>query len=100
MTVRTDPLDAVLPRPCDRLAWSTSGQVTAADTRETVTVYRHDRSGRSLLLDDEGRVYGRDAQGTVRLFGRGGPLALAVALNVVFDGQDHLRPAEVVLPDA
>ena len=33
----------------------------------------------------------------VRLFGRGGPLALAVALNAVFDGADDTRPSRVVL---
>ena len=96
----TDPLAAILPAPVDRAAWSPTGTTVAADTRATVVTYEHHATGRRLRLDAGGRVYGQDAEGVVRLFGRGGPLALAVALNVVFDGADALRPSRVVLPDA
>jgi len=95
-----DPLMTIIPDPRDQLQWSVGGQVLAADTGAAVWCYRHGPSGRSLRLDALGRVYGQDAQGTVRLFGKGGPLALAVALNAVFDGFDGARPRRIVLPGA
>ena len=94
-----NPLATLLPVAADRLSWRLVATVTAADTREPVAIFRHDVTGRSLRLDAACRVYGEDAQGVVRLFGRGGPMALAVALNAVYDHADHLRPARVVLPE-
>lgn len=95
-----DPLSVILPLAADRLSWSLVDTATAADTGERVVIYQHQATGRSLRLDGAGRVYGEDAQGVVRLFGRGGPMALAVALNAVYDHADHLRPVRVVLPRA
>lgn len=92
------PLQSILPSPADRLAWRCSRRSVAADTKEVVFHYEHQHIGRSLRLDQAGRVYGQDPEGVVRLFGRGGRLALAVALNAVYDGMDHHRPAQVVLP--
>ncbi|MPZ74135.1 MAG: hypothetical protein GEU74_13045 [Nitriliruptorales bacterium] len=91
------PLRLILPVAADRLAWRCPRRSVAADTGETVFHYEHQRTGRWLRLDQSGRVYGQDPQGVVRLFGRGGALALAVALNAVYDGMDHHRPTEVVL---
>lgn len=93
-----DPLAAVLPEAADRLSWYLADTVSAADTGERVAVFRHVVTGRCLRLDSACRVYGEDAQGVIRLFGRGGAMALAVALNAAYDGADHLRPARVVLP--
>lgn len=98
-TAETDPLQLVLPEAADRLAWRCTQRVAAADTHETVFVYEHRGIGRALRLDARGRVYGQDAEGTVRLFGRGGPLALAIALNAVYDGMDRYRPSQVVIPE-
>lgn len=95
-----DPLAAILPEAADRLSWFLEDTATAADTGERVAVYRHQATGSSLRLDERGRVYGQDAQGVIRLFGRGGPMALAVALNAAYDRAEHLRPARVVLPEA
>ena len=97
--VTADPLAGVLPDAADRVSWLREEIVTADDTREAVVVYRHTATGRALRLDETGRVYGEDAQGVVRVFGRGGALALAVALNAVYDGADHLRPSRVTLPE-
>ena len=93
-----DPLAAILPDASDRLSWFLMETAIAADTQERVAIYRHQVTGRSLRLDAVGRVYGEDAQGVIRLFGRGGPMALAVAINAAYDGADHLRPVRVVLP--
>jgi hypothetical protein len=93
------PLTRILPDPDDRASWRLVAVATAADTHERVAVYAHQVTGRALRLDTAGRVYGEDAQGVIRLFGRGGPMALAVALNAVYDGADHARPVRVVLPD-
>ena len=93
-----DPLALILPETADRLSWLLVDIVTSADTRERVAMYRHQETGRFLRLDSSGRVYGEDAQGVIRLFGRGGPMALAVALNAAYDRADHLRPTRVVLP--
>lgn len=95
-----DPLALILPEAADRLSWFLVATATAADTAERVAIYRHQETGRSLRLDAAGRVYGEDAQGVIRLFGRGGPMALAVAINAVYDRADHLRPIRVVLPGA
>jgi hypothetical protein len=94
----TTPLEQLLPEPQDRKGWHCTAQVMAADTQATVFVYEHLAIGRALRLDADGRVYGQDPEGTVRLFGRGGPLALAVALNALYDGRDEYRPARVVIP--
>lgn len=99
MTDVTDPLRLILPEAADRLAWHCTDRTQAADTHETVLHYEHRHSGRTLRLDARCRVYGQDPEGTVRLFGRGGPLALTVALNAVYDGMDQYRPARVVIPD-
>ena len=93
-----DPLATILPEPDDRAPWRRAGESTAADTQQTVFHYEHRATGRTLRLGADGRVYGQDPEGVVRLFGRGGPLALAVALNVVYDGLDRGRPRRVVLP--
>ena len=93
-----DPLTVVLPEAADRLAWTLVDTATAADTHERVGIFRHAVTGRCLRLDAACRVYGEDAQGVIRLFGRGGAMALAVALNAVYDHAEHLRPARVVLP--
>src|SRR5687768_7555937 len=90
------PLDMLFPVAADRLSWRCGRRSTATDTQETVFHYEHQQIGRWLRLDSAGRVYGEDREGVVRLFGRGGPLALAVALNAVFDGMDAYRPSEVV----
>lgn len=95
----TGPLAAILPTPADRRPWRCADTAVAADTGETVLHYEHQHTGRRLRLDRHGRVYGQDAEGVVRLFGRGGALALAVALNAVYDGFDELRPAEVAVGD-
>ena len=92
------PLDMIFPDAADRLAWRCGRRSTAADTQEIVFHYEHQHVGRWLRLDGAGRVYGEDPEGVVRLFGRGGALALSVALNAVFDGMDAHRPTEVVLP--
>lgn len=92
-----DPLAQVLPRPSDRAVWRRSHHSVAVDTGETVVHYTHQASGRTLRLDAQCRVYGQDSEGTVRLFGRGGRLALAVALNVIYDGITA-RPSRIVLP--
>lgn len=94
-----DPLELILPVAQDRLAWRCVGQVTASDTHEAVFEYEHAGMGRALRLDARGRVYGMDPEGVVRLFGRGGPLALAIALNAIYDGRHDWRPARVVLPE-
>jgi hypothetical protein len=99
-TPAADPLASILPRAKDRAAWICTHSTIASDTAAEVLHYEHQPSGRTLRLDGTGRVYGQDPQGVVRLFGRGGAMALAVALNVVFDGMDHLRPGEVVLPES
>ena len=93
-----DPLRLVLPEAADRLAWSCTGRAVARDTGATVFAYEHRVLGRALRLDAQARVYGQDVEGAVRLFGRGGALALAVALNAVYDGGDEHRPARVTLP--
>ena len=95
----TDPLAMILPERVDRSAWTLVETATAADTRERVAIFQHQQTGRCLRLDASGRVYGEDAQGVIRLFGRGGPMALAVALNAVYDRADQLRPVRVVLPE-
>lgn len=95
-----DPLALILPMADDRAAWLRSATTTAADTRSQVVAYEHHATGRRLHLDGAGRVYGQDAEGAVRLFGRGGAMALAVALNAIFDGHDRLRPTRVALPSA
>lgn len=95
-----DPLALILPEAADRLSWFLIDTATAADTGERVAIYRHQETGRSLRLDGSGRVYGEDPQGVIRLFGRGGPMALAVAINAAYDRADHLRPVRVVLPAA
>ena len=92
------PLGAVFPRAEDRAAWWCGRRSEAADTREEVFHYQHQHIGRWLRLDTHGRVYGEDSEGVVRLFGRGGAMALAVALNAVYDGMDVYRPAEIVIP--
>lgn len=99
MAAIDDPLCLVLPEATDRLAWHCTGRTVARDTRETVFSYEHRAMGRALRLDAQGRVYGQDPEGAVRLFGKGGPLALAVALNAVYDGMDQHRPTRVVLPE-
>ena len=96
----TDPLQLILPVAADRLAWRCTARTVASDTDELVFHYEHQHIGRSLRLDQGGRVYGQDPEGVVRLFGRGGALALAVALNAVYDGMDEHRPTEVSLPGA
>lgn len=93
-----DPLGMILPRAEDRVLWHCTAQRTAADTGAIVFSYEHRGIGRTLHLDDQARVYGQDPEGVVRLFGRGGPLALVVALNALYDGMDQYRPAEVLLP--
>lgn len=93
-----NPLAMILPRGEDRALWHCTGERPAADTGATVFSYEHRGIGRTLHLDDQGRVYGQDPEGVVRLFGRGGPLALVVALNALYDGMDQYRPAEVRLP--
>ena len=103
MTVNLDdpamgPLRMVFPRADDRAAWWCGRRSEAADTRREVFHYQHQHIGRWLRLDADGRVYGEDAEGTVRLFGRGGTMALAVALNAVYDGMDDHRPAQIVIP--
>lgn len=98
--VDIDPLVMILPVPVDRASWCRVDTATAADTHERIAIYQHQVTGRSLRLDGAGRVYGQDAQGVIRLFARGGAMALAVALNAAYDGDDHLRPARVVLPDS
>ena len=95
----TDPLAMVLPVEADRELWHRVEESVASDTGAVVVVYEHRRIGRTLRLDAQCRVYGQDAEGVIRLFGRGGPLALAVALRVVFDGMDSYRPTRMVLPD-
>lgn len=94
-----DPLRLVLPEAADRLAWRCTARTEASDTHETVFCYEHRGIGRTLRLDGHCRVYGQDPEGTVRLFGRGGALALAVALNAVYDGMDRYRPSRVVIPE-
>ena len=94
----SDPLTEVLPEAADRLSWRCATRVVASDTGETVFEYEHIAMGRSLRLDAHLRVYGQDPQGVVRLFGRGGALALAVALNAVYDGHDDYRPTRIILP--
>lgn len=94
----SDPLERLFPEPADRAPWMCVGRVIAADTGESVLEYQHTAIGRTLRLDDSGRVYGQDAQGVVRVFGRGGALALSIALNALFDGQDARRPSRVVIP--
>ena len=91
-------LSRVLPDAADRTDWYHSHTSTAADTGARVHHYVFRFAGRALRLDDRGRVYGQDPQGVVRLFGRGGPLALHVALNMVFDGYQDRRPRRIVLP--
>lgn len=98
--IDADPLALILPEAADRLSWFLVDTATAADTGERVAIFQHRATGRALRLDAACRVYGEDAQGVVRLFGRGGAMALAVALNAAYDGADDLRPARVVLPDA
>lgn len=93
-----DPLATILPDADDRAPWRHAGASTSVDTQQRVFHYEHQATGRMLRLDVDGRVYGQDPEGVVRLFGRGGPLALAVALNVVYDGLDRGRPRRVVLP--
>jgi hypothetical protein len=95
-----DPLGRIFPNDADRLAWRCGRRSTAADTQEEVLHYEHQQIGRWLRLDAAGRVYGEDPEGVVRLFGRGGALALSVALNAVFDGMDAYRPTEVVIPSS
>lgn len=95
----TDPLRRVFPEAVDRDAWRCVARVRATDTREAVFSYEHRALGRTLRLDAQCRVYGQDAQGVVRLFGRGGALALAIALNAIYDDADSHRPSRVVLPD-
>ena len=92
------PLRMIFPEAGDRAAWFCGRRSAAADTREEVFHYQHQHIGRWLRLDADGRVYGEDAEGTVRLFGRGGAMALAVALNAVYDGMDAYRPAQIVIP--
>lgn len=94
-----DPLALILPVPGDRAMWHQTGSVISRDTEVTVFVYEHRAIGRTLRLDAGGRVYGQDPEGVVRLFGRGGAFALAVALNAVYDGMDQYRPSEIVLPE-
>lgn len=94
-----DPLAMILPVEADRQLWHRVGESVASDTHAVVVHYAHRRIGRTLRLDGQCRVYGQDAQGVIRLFGRGGPLALAVALNAVYDGSDQHRPNTVVLPE-
>lgn len=94
----SDPLERLFPEAEDRLWWQCIGRVTAADTGDSVAEYQHTAIGRTLRLDDSGRVYGQDAEGVVRVFGRGGALALSIALNAVFDGMDAHRPSRVVIP--
>lgn len=96
--VSSDPLAALFPDAGDRDPWHCVGRVTAADTGERVAEYQHTAIGRTLRLDDSGRVYGQDSEGVVRLFGRGGALALTIALNALFDGMDAHRPSRVVIP--
>ena len=93
-----DPLAMILPVEADRMLWRCTDRRVAADTGATVFSYEHRGIGRALRLDADGRVYGQDPEGVVRLFGRGGPLALVIALNAIYDGMDHFRPAEVLLP--
>jgi hypothetical protein len=93
-------LRLIFPQRQDLAGWRCGRRSTAVDTQEEVFHYEHHHIGRWLRLDAQGRVYGQDAEGTVRLFGRGGPLALAVALNAVYDGMDAYRPAEIVIPQA
>ena len=95
---RSDPLGRILPSPHDRDAWELTHRSTAVDTGQVVAHYRHRRTQGTLRLDDAGRVYGQDVEGVVRLFGRGGPLALHVALNIAFDGHPDLWPTRVVVP--
>lgn len=96
---RSDPLAMILPVEADRELWQRVDESLASDTGVVVVHYEHRRIGRTLRLDGQCRVYGQDAEGVIRLFGRGGPLALAVALNAVYDGSDEHRPHTVVLPD-
>ena len=91
-------LARIIPDPLDQADWYVSHRSRAVDTQLLVNHYVHRNSMRVLRLDDRGRVYGQDAEGVVRLFGRGGPLALHVALNMVFDGIEERRPKKVVLP--
>ncbi len=99
-TKQVDPLQQVLPDAADRGAWQCVGRVTSRDTGETVFEYEHRVIGRTLRLDAAARVYGQDPEGSVRLFGRGGGLALSIALNAIYDGMDEHRPARVTLPKA
>jgi hypothetical protein len=92
------PLRMIFPNDVDRAAWWCGRRSAAADTREEVFHYQHQHIGRWLRLDARARVYGEDAEGTVRLFGRGGAMALAVALNAVYDGMDAYRPSQIVIP--
>ena len=100
-TAMKDPLAAlrlVLPDAPDADDWRRVATSTSADTDVVVHHYQHRTTLRTLRLDDGGRVYGQDPEGVVRLFGRGGPLALHVALNMVFDGFEECRPRRVVSP--
>lgn len=94
----TDPLTALLPVPEDRAPWLLTAAAPAADTGEVVYHFEHRGMGRALRLDGRCRVYGQDVEGVVRLFGRGGPLALSVALNAVYDGMEQHRPSAITLP--
>ena len=92
------PLQLIFPEPADQAAWERTDETTAADTGKVVHHYRHRTTLRCLRLDEAGRVYGMDPEGVVRLFGRGGPLALHVVINMVFDQRPDLRPATIALP--
>jgi hypothetical protein len=95
---RGEPLALILPLASDRAAWQLIDETVATDTGQVVYHYRHGVTLQCLRLDSAGRVYGRDAEGAVRLFGRGGPLALHVAINIVFDQHPDLRPQRIVVP--
>ena len=93
-----DPLGDIFPEPADRAAWHRTGGGRGIDTDEDVVTYEHIGTGRKLHLGLDGRVYGQDPEGAHRVFGRGGHLALKIALNVVFDGFESHRPSRIVLP--
>src|SRR5688500_6023055 len=95
-TATADPqmraLARVLPEATDREGWHLISTSRAADTGVPVHHYVFRHTARVLRLDDRGRVYGEDREGVVRLFGRGGPLALHIALKMIFDGCEDRRP--------
>lgn len=93
------PLVRLLP-PEALADWSWVGEAVARDTGALVQCYRHAWSRRELALDLNGRVYERDVDGGLRLFGDGGPVVLLAALAVVYAGVEVPAPRRINLPEA